>query len=222
MPGLISEVDIQRACERLRTVLPEAFPRQYFGRERMDRLERIVGTKLTTHFLLDLLVRQQGPSLLAERPRRIGAQQTSVRRLLLESLDEEALRSLFKRVRGREAPANRRTIERDLAELNWHRGSMTALRVTRALGLPDAFAGVKERNGRTSVYEIEPIGALPPLKAFQRGILREVRLLLERRTRVMVSSFTGTGKTRIGMEYVVDQLLAEEQQPLVIWVAQKG
>jgi len=222
MPGLISEVDIQRACERLRTVLPESFPRQYFGRERMDRLERIVGTKLTTHFLLDLLVRQQGPSLLAERPRRIGAQQTSVRRLLLESLDEESLRGLFERVRGREAPANRRTIERDLAELNWHRGSMTALRVTRALGLPDAFAGVKERNGRTSVYEIEPIGALPPLKAFQRGILREVRLLLEQRTRVMVSSFTGTGKTRIGMEYVVDQLLAEEQQPLVIWVAQKG
>jgi superfamily II DNA or RNA helicase len=222
MPGLISEVDIQRACERLRTVLPEAFPRQYFGRERMARLERIVGTKLTTHFLLDLLVRQQGPSLLAERPRRIGAQQTSVRRLLLESLDEESLRGLFERVRGREAPANRRTIERDLAELNWHRGSMTALRVTRALGLPDAFAGVRERNGRTSVYEIEPIGALPPLKAFQRGILREVRLLLEQRTRVMVSSFTGTGKTRIGMEYVVDQLLAEEQQPLVIWVAQKG
>ena len=92
MPGLISEVDIQRACERLRTVLPESFPRQYFGRERMARLERIVGTKLTTHFLLDLLVRQQGPSLLAERPRRIGAQQTSVRRLLLESLDEESLR----------------------------------------------------------------------------------------------------------------------------------
>ncbi len=59
MPGLISEVDIQRACERLRTVLPESFPRQYFGRERMDRLERIVGTKLTCHFLLALLVRMR-------------------------------------------------------------------------------------------------------------------------------------------------------------------
>lgn len=222
MQGLISEADIQRASERLRAVLPEAFPRQYFGKERMLRLERIVGAKLASHFLLDLLVRQQGPSLLAERPRRIGPHETSVRRLLLESLDEEVLRNLFERVRGREAPANRRTIERDLAELNWHRGSATALRVTRALGLPDAFAGVRERNGRSILYEIEPIGALPPLKAFQRGILREVRPLLEQRARAMVSSFTGTGKTRIGMEYVVDQLLTEEDHPLVLWVAQKG
>ncbi len=38
----------------------------------------------------------------------------------------------------------------------------------------------------------------------------------------MVSSFTGTGKTRLGMEYVVDLLLADDDGPLVLWVAQKG
>lgn len=220
--GLISEADIQRATDHLRKVLPESFPRLYFGKERMLRLERIVGTKLAPHFLLDLMVRQQGPSLLAERPRRIGTHETSVRRALLEALTEEELRKLYERVRGREAPAYRKGIERDLAELNWHRGTATALRMTRALGLPDAFAGVRDRGGRATAYEIEPIGSLPPLKSYQRGILREVRNLLEERPRAMVSSFTGTGKTRLGMEYVVDQLLSEEEQPVVLWVAQKG
>lgn len=220
--GLISEDDIQRAAERLRRVLPEAFPRLYFGKERMLRLERIVGSKLAPHFLLDLLVRQQGPSLLAERPKRIGSQETSVRKLLLEALDEEELRALYQRIRGIPAPANRRSIEKDLAGLNWHRGSASTLRITRALGLPDAFAGVKERNSRSTLYEIEPIGSLPPLKSYQRGILREVRSLLERSSRAMVSSFTGTGKTRLGMEYVVDQLLSEDEHPVVLWVAQKG
>jgi len=220
--GLISEDDIQKAAERLRKVLPESFPRLYFGKERMLRLERIVGAKLSPHFLLDLLVRQQGPSLLAERPRRIGTHETSVRRMLLEAMDEEALRRLYERVRNAPAPASRKSIERDLAELNWHRGTATTLRITRALALPDAFAGIRDRNGRSSAYEIEPIGSLPPLKSYQRGILREVRSLLEQGSRAMVSSFTGTGKTRLGMEYVVDQLLAEEERPVVVWVAQKG
>jgi DNA repair protein RadD len=220
--GLISEDDIQQAVDRLRKVLPETFPRAYFGKERMLRLERIVGSKLAGHFLLDLLVRQQGPSLLSERPRRIGASETSVRRVLLEALPEEELQRLFERIRGRPPLAARRSMEKDLAELNWHRGSATALRVTRALGLPDAFAGLRDRNGRANTYEIEPLGALPPLKSYQRGILREVRLILEEQPRAMVSSFTGTGKTRLGMEYVVDQLLSEDERPVVLWVAQKG
>lgn len=220
--GLISEDDIQKATERLRKVLPPTFARHYFGKERMLRLERIVDTQLAPHFLLDLLVRQAGPSLLAERPTRIGQQVTSVRKILLESLGEEELRRLYERVRKSAAPPSRRSIEKDLGDLNWHRGSASALRITRALGLPDAFAGVRERNGRATNYEIEPIGSLPPLKSYQRGILREVRTLLEQGSRAMVSSFTGTGKTRLGMEYVVDQLLSEEERPVVLWVAQKG
>lgn len=220
--GLISEDDIQRAVDRLRKVLPETFPRAYFGKERMLRLERIVGSKLAGPFLLDLLVRQQGPSLLSERPRRIGASETSVRRVLLEALAEEELRRLFEKIRGRPPHSARRPMEKDLAELNWHRGSATAIRMTRALGLPDAFAGLRDRSGRANTYEIEPLGSLPPLKSYQRGILREVRMILEERPRAMVSSFTGTGKTRLGMEYVVDQLLSEDERPVVLWVAQKG
>lgn len=225
--GLISESDIQQAVERLRQVLPEQFCRAFFGRDRLGRLERMVGTpkspaRISHHFLLDLLVRQQGPQLLAERPRKIGTQETSVRRVLLQSLPESDLRELYTRVRRSEPPALRRTVERNLSEFNWHRGSAAALALTRAVGLPDAFAGVRSRRDRDKAYDIEPIGSLPPLKPFQRGILREVRALLESHTRAMVSSFTGTGKTRLGMEFVVDTLVGPDPWPLVLWVAQKG
>lgn len=81
---------------------------------------------------------------------------------------------------------------------------------------------MRSRRERSSGYEIEPIGTLPPLEPFQRGILRGVRVLLDTRSRAMVSSFTGTGKTRVGLEFVVDTLLsAAEEGPLVAWVAQK-
>ena len=75
---------------RLRKVPPESHCRQFFGRDRLDRLERIVGIKtIASHFLLDLIVRQQGPQLLAERPRRIGAETTSIRKALLKSLSDD-------------------------------------------------------------------------------------------------------------------------------------
>lgn len=221
--GLISESDVQRAADRLREVMPEKVCRQFFDRGRLARLERMAGGPIASEFLLDLIVRHEGASLLAARPRRFGTQVTSVRRLLLQSLGEADLRALFERVRKRPAPAARRAIEKDLSEMKWTRGSSSALSISRALGLPDAFAGMRARRERASAYEIEPIGSLPPLKPFQRGILREVRALLEARSRAMVSSFTGTGKTRIGMEYVVDTLLmSEDDGTLVVWVAQKG
>lgn len=220
--GLISETDIQRAADRLREVMPDRMCRQFFARDRLLRLERMVGFQLAPEFLLDLIVRQQGPSLLADRPRRFGTQTTSIRRLLLQSLGNDEIRALYARVRKQPPPPQRRAIEKDLAELKWHRGSPNALAITRTLGLPDAFAGLRTRRERTTSYEIEPIGSLPPLKPFQRGILREIRCRLESGSRAMVSSFTGTGKTRIGMEYVVDTLLESDMSPLVLWIAQKG
>jgi superfamily II DNA or RNA helicase len=219
--GLISESDIQLAAMRLRRALPAEFCRQYFGRDRLLRLERIVGEKIGTAFLADLIVRQQGPQLLAERPRRIGNATTSIRRALLEALDDDALGALHERLRGRPM-ANRKSAELELARFKWTRGSASALRIVRAVGLPDAFAGVRTKRDREAEYDVEPIGALPPLKAFQRGILRELRRLLDGERRAMVSSFTGTGKTRMGMEYVVDALLGDDDAPLVVWVAQKG
>ncbi len=222
MTVYITEQDIHAAKERLRPLLSAQFRREFFGRARLDRLQRIVGGTIHPEFLLDLIVRQEGPQLLAARPRRVGQRTTSIRRELLESLPEERLHALYRELRRSEPPAQRGRVEADLAEFKWHRGSGSALRFARALGLPDSFAGVSERGRRAPSYEIDPIGALPPLKPFQRGILRELRVALGRGKRAMVSSFTGTGKTRLGMEYATESLLAEEDGAAVLWVAQKG
>lgn len=222
MTVYITETDIHAAKDRLRPLLSAQFRREFFGRARLDRLQRIVGGTIHTEFLLDLIVRQEGPQLLAARARRVGPRTTSIRRELLESLPEERLHALYRELRRVEPPAKREKIESDLTDFKWHRGSGSALRFARALGLPDSFAGVAERGRRDASYEIEPIGALPPLKPFQRGILRELRGVLDRRRRAMVSSFTGTGKTRIGMQFVTETLLGEEEGAGVLWVAQKG
>ena len=218
--GLISEDDTQKAIARLRPVLSVEFCRQFFGRDTLDRLERIVGQQISHHFLLDLIVRRQGPQLLAERPRRIGPRKTSVRRKLLEALSDGALATLHEQILDTSFTSRRATEER-LAEFNWHRGTPKAVKFSRAVGLPDAFAGIRTRPPREKSYEISPIGELPALKPYQRGILREVRDRLKSSGRVMVSSFTGTGKTRLGMEYVIDVLLGDEQRPVVLWIAQK-
>lgn len=221
MTAYLSETDIQKAKDRLRPVLSTQFRREFFGRDRLDRLERIVGNGIHPELLLDLIVRHEGAQLLAARPDRVGHRTTSIRRLLLESLPEESLNRLYRELRD-EPLAQRGRMESDLADFKWLRGSSSALRITRGLGLPDAFAGIREMGGREPAYLIDPIGSLPPLKPFQRGILRELRRCFDRKKRAMVSSFTGTGKTRIGMEYVVEWLQMEEPNEVVIWVAQKG
>jgi len=94
--------------------------------------------------------------------------------------------------------------------------------MTRALGLPDSFAGIREKGRREPSYLVDPIGKLPPLKPFQRGLLRAMRESFNGSSRAMVSSFTGTGKTRIGMEYAVESLQSDEPDEVVLWVAQKS
>lgn len=64
--GLNSENDIQRAIDRLVAVLPERLCRLFFTRERLLRLERMVNQRIAHTFFVDLIVRQEGPSL---RPR---------------------------------------------------------------------------------------------------------------------------------------------------------
>ena len=217
----ISERDIQTAKDILRPLLSVQFRKAFFGSERLERLTRVLRQEIDSELLLDLIVRNEGAQLLASRPRRVGQKESSIRRRLLEELPEDKLRALNERLRGENQPVLRGTIERDLAEWRWHRGAPKSLILTRALGLPDAFAGIRERGARDAQYPIEPIADLPKLKAFQRGILKEIRSVFEKRPRIMVSCFTGTGKTRIGMEYAVEMLQGGEDGSTVVWIAQK-
>jgi len=140
---------------------------------------------------------------------------------LLQGLPEEDLRDLFRRLRKSQTmPANRGTIERDLAQFKWHRGSDAALTFCRAFGLPDVFAGTREVK-RGDYFEVPSLLELPPLKAYQRGLLKAMQDKLAAGGRLMASSFTGTGKTRIAMEYLCGELAAAEDSQTVLWIAQK-
>lgn len=92
MGEYIREKDIQAAIERL-SFLSTRFRRQFFGRPRLDRLERIAGTPIDPDEILELIVRTEGSELLARRRRRIGKSKTSVRMKLLQTLDEDSLRA---------------------------------------------------------------------------------------------------------------------------------
>lgn len=221
MTEYVSRDDLEEAFESLDPVLSTRFRREFFGRSRLDKLERILGRPIPPGELLRLILREEGANLLARRRRRIGRGTTSVRHKLLDVLSEEGARRLFAALEpNKGAPAQRGAIVNRLADYNWHRGRRGARLITRALGLPDSFAGVREQGKRDSSYEILPFPQLPLLKPFQKGILRELDQCLQERRRAMVSSFTGTGKTRMGMEYAIDGLASSDGEG-VLWIAQK-
>jgi DNA repair protein RadD len=223
MTEYISEADIEAGVQRLTPVLSTKFCHDFLGGEHWQKLEKIVRRRLSPVELVRLIVRKEGPALLSRRVERIGKGRTSVREKLLESLPEEAVRRLYVELRHSDPPAQLGRVVSDLATFKWQRGSSSALRITRTLGLPESFAGVQERGRRERLFEVEPHSHVSPLLPFQAGVLSKLDECLGVNGRAMVSSFTGTGKTRMGMEHVISRLLDNGEEPaLVIWVAQKA
>src|SRR5690349_5951733 len=128
MTEYISEADIEAAVQRLAPVLSTKFCHDYLGGEHWQKLEKIVGRKLTSVELVRLIVREEGPALLSGRVERIGKGKTSVREKLLASLPEEAVRRLFVELRHSDPPAQLGRVVTDLATFKWQRGSTSALR----------------------------------------------------------------------------------------------
>jgi len=221
MPEYITERDLESAHARLEEALSTKFLRSFVGSERLRRLETVLGRDVTRADLLQLVVRSEGMQLIANPQRKIGQSKTSIRRKLLEGLSEERVRSLHLALEPtKEVPKQVGKVVSRLAEYKWHRGKSGARLFTDALGLPMSFAGLRETEKRGNTFEIPPYAKVPPLKAFQRGVLRAAQECLQERGRGMISSFTGTGKTRMGMEFAIDLLMKCEGEG-VVWIAQK-
>lgn len=222
MSELIQEADLQKAIEILKPVLSTRFLRAILKKSHLEKLEGMLQTTLGHQELLEILVRQHGPMLLASPRRKIGSTETSIRFKLLETLSEETLRSLFKDLRSKDKePATKGRVAAKLADLRWYRGSSTAFKMARALEMPDAFAGTRAVGSRQSTYQVSALDPVQPLKDYQQGIIKELRACLRKQERVMVSAFTGTGKTRMAMEFAMDRLI-QEGEGCVCWIAQKA
>ena len=106
----------------------------------------------------------------------------------------------------------------------WTGGPQTVAFV-RSLGFGEEWAG--DRNMRRDPYlEVEGPRILPPLHDYQRRVVENVRELMRSGTRDgqgrgMISMPTGSGKTRVAVQAVVEAIRDDGFQGGVLWVADR-
>ncbi|MYE02360.1 MAG: DEAD/DEAH box helicase [Alphaproteobacteria bacterium] len=103
-------------------------------------------------------------------------------------------------------------------------GSGRAVRFVTALGFPAEWAGEKHRR-RDPFLEVDGPFTLPELHPYQNRIVDNVRGLLRygntAQRRGMISMPTGSGKTRVAVQAVVEALREEELAGGILWVADR-
>ena len=105
-------------------------------------------------------------------------------------------------------------------------GSDRAVRFVRSLGFPAEWAG--ERNKKRDPFlEIEGPYSLPLLHGYQRTIAGNVRKLLRgehgngNERRGMLSMPTGSGKTRVAVQAIVEAMREDGFRSGVLWIADR-
>ena len=104
-------------------------------------------------------------------------------------------------------------------------GTQRAVEFVRSLGFSEEWAGY--RNTRRDPYvEVEGPYSLPELHGYQRHVVDNVRYLLESNgtdgeRRGMVSMPTGSGKTRVAVQAVVEAIREDGFKGGVLWVADR-
>lgn len=106
---------------------------------------------------------------------------------------------------------------------NWA-GSARAVEFVRTLGFPEDWAG--ERDEKPDPFlEVEGPRPLLPLHAYQRTIADNVRKLLRgeygAERRGMIGMPTGSGKTRVAVQAVVEAMRGDGFRGGVLWVADR-
>lgn len=104
-------------------------------------------------------------------------------------------------------------------------GSPTAVAFVQSLGFGEEWA--MERNARRDPYiEVDGPYSLPPLHGYQHKIVDKVRRLVRSdgalgERRGMISLPTGSGKTRVAVQAMVEALREEEFADGILWVADR-
>ena len=105
-------------------------------------------------------------------------------------------------------------------------GSKRAVRFVRSLGFSAEWAGERDRQ-RAPFLEVEGPYSLPELHGYQRAIAENVRKLLRgehgngAERRGMISLPTGSGKTRVAVQAIVESMRDDGFLGGVLWVADR-
>ena len=196
---------------------------------------------------LELILRRETPGEIRARREAVEREGTDAARLL-KAVGETALRSELPRslLAILEEHEGRLTGLRvaEAAIATWHTdtlrrfrehlhhldpprqwaGSGRAVRFVTALGFPAEWAGEKNRR-RDPFLEVDGPFTLPELHAYQSRIVGNVRGLLRYGNRAqrrgMISMPTGSGKTRVAVQAVVEALREGELAGGILWVADR-
>lgn len=105
----------------------------------------------------------------------------------------------------------------------WHPGSPSAINFVKTHGFPIEWAG--DRAERTSSYfDVSGPYILPPLHDYQRHIVNRVKHFLSpdsSRWRAMISLPTGSGKTRIAIQGIVEAIRDGSFASDILWVVDR-
>ncbi|WP_420462673.1 DEAD/DEAH box helicase family protein [Candidatus Palauibacter sp.] len=104
-------------------------------------------------------------------------------------------------------------------------GSAAAVRFVQSLGFSIEWAGQRDRRRESCVRVPGPF-RLPPLHGYQETIVSNVRSLLHgaadgAKRRGMISLPTGSGKTRVAVQALVEQMRDGELDSGILWVADR-
>ena len=198
---------------------------------------------------LDRIVQHKTPQEVKERRAAIVQCSTDAERLLAavgeQGLRKELPRSLLAVLEGDGSPLT----GNDLAEAaiaTWHTdalkqyrwaldlldppsqwaGSERAVEFVRSLGFSADWAG--ERGGKRDPFlEVDGPCRLPKLHPYQRTIAKKVREMLrdgredQGERRAMISMPTGSGKTRVAVQAIVEAMRDDGFRGGVLWVADR-
>ena len=104
-------------------------------------------------------------------------------------------------------------------------GRPKAVEFVQSLGFSEEWAG-EPRRGRDPYIEVDGPQTLPELHDYQRRVVDNVRNLIRSNgalgpKRGMVSMPTGSGKTRVAVQSIVEAIREDEYEGGVLWVADR-
>ncbi len=104
-------------------------------------------------------------------------------------------------------------------------GSLRAIEFVRSLGFGDEWAGQRDA-GRDPYIEVEGPYSLPQLHDYQRKVVENVKFLIRSdgaisERRGLISMPTGSGKTRVAVQAIVESIRENGFNGGILWVADR-